>query len=361
MNIYIRPYIVIFLFLFATVLQGQSPSFQSVVDLIQDNLEKENYYEALYHVETALKYKRMTDSLHILGARAAEGLNAYPTAEKYYRLLIERQWDTSRPELNLKLADILYKTGRYREAIKSYTYFINVDPGSEDEDYARSRLAGAKFAQENRKNTDPLIKIISIPGINTSQSEFAPAVVDDTMYFSSLNFLESGRNELGYKRNIGKIVQTSIESWNSPEIAMPSDKTDKNAFSVNPSISPDGSFLVFNKCEYRENSSKLRCKLYWRQMRQNGDWAEPRLMPSHINRPNANSIQPCVSYDSAKQSVVLYYSSDVGGENYQIYRCYQNAEDLEWSTVEALDHVNTDGQGAFSLLASRNTNFIFCK
>src|SRR5688572_2989641 len=109
-----------------------------------------------------------------------------------------------------------------------------------------------------------------------------------------------------------------------------------------PSFTPEGNTLYFMRCDKMDQRSASGCKLFRADKKPNGQWDEPKELPSNIN--NGNSQTPRIMADSE----TLIFSSDKmgsgkGGMDLYMTRLTNGA----WSDPVPLDFVNTEHDDQF--------------
>jgi hypothetical protein len=109
-----------------------------------------------------------------------------------------------------------------------------------------------------------------------------------------------------------------------------------------PSFTPEGNTLYFMRCDKMDQRSASGCKLFRVDKKPNGQWDEPKELPSNIN--TGNSQTPRIMADSE----TLIFSSDKmesnkGGMDLYMTRLANGA----WSDPVPLDFVNTEQDDQF--------------
>ena len=102
-----------------------------------------------------------------------------------------------------------------------------------------------------------------------------------------------------------------------------------------PSLSPDGKFLYFTRCNTLSNDQAAMCQIMMAEMKSNGYFKEPILLPANVN--TGNEVGPRILADN---SSLVFSSSKPGGKggfDYYITRF----NDASWSDPIALDFLNS--------------------
>lgn len=114
-----------------------------------------------------------------------------------------------------------------------------------------------------------------------------------------------------------------------------------------PSPTPDGNTLYFMRCDKMDQRMASGCKLFRVDKKTNGQWDQPKELPSNIN--TGNSQAPRIMADSE----TLIFSSDKmssskGGMDLYVSK-FNNGN---WSDPVAMDFVNTDQDDQFVSVAA---------
>jgi len=109
-----------------------------------------------------------------------------------------------------------------------------------------------------------------------------------------------------------------------------------------PTISTDGNTLYFMRCDKMDQRTASGCKLFRADKKPNGQWDEPKELPSNIN--TGNSQAPRIMADGE----TLLFSSDKmnsgkGGMDLFLTR-FSNGK---WSDPVPMDFVNTESDDQF--------------
>lgn len=135
------------------------------------------------------------------------------------------------------------------------------------------------------------------------------------------------------------------KAWSEPQnLMIPiNSKTNEGC----PSISADGNTIYFMRCEKMDQRTASGCKLFRTDKKQNGQWDEPKELPSNIN--TGNSQTPRIMADNE----TLIFSSDKmtstkGGMDLFLTRLNNGS----WSDPMPLDFVNTEHDDQFVSIAA---------
>lgn len=328
------------LILLVSFVQGNAQSYRQYQEIIAEAFDKQDYYSALVYCESALQYGKDVDSLHYLAGEAALAINAYPKAELHFKMVANSNYSEAVPQVNYFIGEILYAQGKYGEA---HQYFTKVIGQVEDPEFvqkAQERIKQLKWAKENQQLTNPLVKSsrVEYDGINTPENEFGPMSVNGQLYFVSMSKKYSNKKEFP-KKDKGHI--RVYDEHNLKLMAPSSVPVDSTIHTAHPAFTLDKKQFYFTKCEYEENSTKLRCEIYRKQKIASG-WGPEAKLPVEVNAVGASNTQPFPVWDSTTQMTRLYFASDrKGGKGgFDIYSVLIKADGTS-SVPENINWINT--------------------
>ena len=167
---------------------------------------------------------------------------------------------------------------------------------------------------------------------------FALSADGKKIYFTSTKSPIVGGYDIMTSELKGKV-------WTEPQNLMLPINTKTNEGC--PSITPDGNTLYFMRCEKMNQRTAQGCQLFRVDKKSNGQWNEPKALPSNIN--TGNSQTPRIMADSE----TLIFSSDnmsstKGGMDLFVTRLNNGT----WSDPVPMDFVNTAGDDQFVSVAA---------
>ena len=304
-------------------------------DAAESAAKEGDHFSAMKYYELALKRDSSEENLFAY-ATAAEKVFGHTEAISAYQTIISQNLPLAQLA-EYKLAGIYYILGRYQEAGELYDKIASTANGE--------LLANAEKASEDctwaskREESEAKIEHLA-EAINSDWSEFAPLMLHDTLYFSSLRFPFVGDKHKP-ERFIGKVLTnvtkeeksvTSISSFNKA-----------NQFTANTAFNRDGSKMYFTICDYI-SSGEVQCQIYERALDSLGIWGEPIKLPETINTPGCTNTQPNVGYDRLTGQEVLYFASDraLGGHGERDIWYSNILPNGTYGTATNLAAVNTD-------------------
>ena len=311
---------------------------------------------------------------------------AYAIAIENYQELIDKGY--SEEDIFKKMGDSNYQNAKYKEASEWYGKLMNLENASFDaeymfryaqslkstKDYDTSNIwmqkyiaakGGESGVSKIAANNDYLAAIEANSGrydinnisVNSPASDFAPAMMGETLVFSTA-------------RDRG-IVTRKIHSWNNKpftNLYKATNNEDGNfgaptkLFGLNKKthetsavFTKDGSTVYFTRNNSvngrfaRDNEGVSRLKLF-RANLDNGAWTNVTELP--FNSDDYSTAHPTLSADER----TLYFASDMPGTKGQsdIFSVTIN-DDGSFGTPENLgDQINTEARETFPFVSSEN-------
>lgn len=271
-------------------------------------MEARNYYAAMQYYEKVLEMEPSRLDASYRYADAARQFGAFGKAEAYYERTLKADEKGNYPETSFKLADVKKQLGKYDEAIDLYQKFTTTSKVDKSlRDLAAKDLEQCEWAMEKLTTPDRSVILARLADdvVNTSESEFGATERNGKLYFSSFRNLEWGDRNYP-ERPIIKVMES--ENGDDPT---PASFNDKKRHTAHTAFSPDGNFLIFNKCDYRGDSD-IPCQLYFTMKNPDGTWTEAVQLPDNINREGYTATQPNIRA-TEDGYYELYYTSDCPG------------------------------------------------
>jgi hypothetical protein len=162
---------------------------------------------------------------------------------------------------------------------------------------------------------------------------FALSADGKTMFFTSAKAPVVGGYDILSSELKGK-------KWMEPQnLFMPvNSKTNEGC----PSPSADGKSLYFMRCDNMDHRSATGCKLFRVDKKPNGQWSEPKELPTNINTGNSQS--PRIMADS---ETLIFASDKMGGGKGGMDLYVTRLLDGAWSDPQPLDFVNSEQDDQF--------------
>lgn len=143
------------------------------------------------------------------------------------------------------------------------------------------------------------------------------------------------------------IISSTIKgaSWAEPvNFGLP---INTKANEASPSFTPDGTTMVFMRCETMDQQSASGCKLFIAKKKSNGQWDEPMELPAHINKGNSQS--PRILADG---ETVIFASDKHSPGKGKMDLYLTRKEGSTWSAAQPLEFVNTDQDDLYVSVSS---------
>jgi len=165
------------------------------------------------------------------------------------------------------------------------------------------------------------------------QNGFALSADGKTMYFTSSKSPTVG----GYDIVMSELKGTT---WTEPQNLLLPINSKSNEGS--PSFTADGNTIYFMRCTKMDQNSADGCKLFFSTKKPNGQWEDPKEMPSQINTGNAQT--PRIMADS--ETLIFSSNSMASGKGgMDLYT--SKFIDGHWTNPVPMDFVNTEKDDQF--------------
>jgi peptidoglycan-associated lipoprotein len=208
---------------------------------------------------------------------------------------------------SLYAAQMAHKSGRYSEAIKHYSAYLETDPHST---LAKNGIAGCDSALAWKNNPTPYT-VKRMDAFNSRRSEFAPMLFGkeyDQLYFSSSRDAALGDSKsaiTGMKNNDFFLVKKDDKGqWGAPEQL--SDEVNTEFDEGACSFTRDGSTMYYTYCQ--EDEEYPRSAAIYKSSRAGAKWNKGQYLEIFKDTLTM-AAHPAVSPDGE----YLYFVSDAPG------------------------------------------------
>ncbi len=291
-----------------TAAAGQSlRSYERAAD---EAMQRRDYHAAMQYYAAVLERKNDDTGLWWKYAETARLYFALEAAEKGYDKVLAADPEHRKfPAAPYRMAQIRRMQGKYAEAVSLYDGYLAAAAPAVYAAEARQELDDCRWAlEQTAAGRQPEI-IHFDKKINSEFSDFGPALLGDTLYYSSYRF-DTKRTRSAPPQKTTRLMRALPGSRGRPPgRSFPDADT---AHFAHTAFYADGTFLVFNQCKPADNGA-IRCDLWLTVLDRNNRWIKPLRLPEPINLPGYTSTQPAIGYDSLLQAPVLWFASDRPG------------------------------------------------
>lgn len=276
----------------------------------------EEFYAIGEYYDAAEEFKKAYSNTPVK-EKAKRGERAWKMAECYSRIGYSAKaagayqnavrYKTGGPEAILRLAQMQHWMGKYNDAIKNYTLYLDSVPSSLE---AQNGLKGCRLATEWKK-TGSRYSIKKMPILTSRRADYSPALYGDNwdqLYFSTTRPQAMG-NELsgitGVKMaDIFFSQKDDKGKWSKPEAIEGEVNTEYEDGAC--SFAPDGKTMYFTRCTHDPNYP--RYAVIMSSSRSDAAWSAPQQVKISSDTLSTFAY-PAVSPDGKW----LYFASDMLG------------------------------------------------
>lgn len=260
---------------------------------------------------------------------------------------------TDMPLVTWRLANALFSTGKYEEALTYFQHYLeNENINDERKQKAERKMESCAFALEAIKNPVDFHPE-RLPGtVNTQSDEYWPSLSIDQQQLVFTRLIKRP----GYQPQEDFYTSEMVE--NEWQKAQPINEINTPENEGAESLSADGNLLFFTACNRRDGLGS--CDIYY-SVRTEGMWTLPVNAGKPLNTAHWEA-QPSISSDGR----FLYFSSNrPGGKGEKdIWRAENLGFDdngrLKWKEpVNLGSKINTPGNETSPFVHAGNTSFYF--
>lgn len=298
-----------------------------------------DYYSAYNYYEVATQYDTSRMDLWYKMGESAQYFTAYNKAERAYTRVGASAMRDSFPLLDFRLAQVLQLKGDYDRALNLYETYLSMEDSLADE--AEKNLISCEWALDELTRKDDVAISHMGDKINSPNNDFGLYRLGDTVFFSSLRFVDK-KDKVVPRRSYTKILY-QVEGQEEEKVEeLPSSINQDGRLAAHTAYNRQKNQVYYTLCDYEGLSSDLRCELYVSRVDAEGQWGAPKRLS--INDSNATNTEPNVGYDVQADKEYLYFASDRSGGKggLDLYRV-ELMTDESMGAVEALDDINSAG------------------
>lgn len=293
-------------------------SYETMIETAEMLISQRDYYNALEWYEKAFEEKEEPTLIPII-AQMHYQLRDFSRAERWYSRLLRRAAETEYPEERFFYARSLKMNGKYEEAIVAFQEYIAIAEDPRRKELAKNELTGAEMALVMPENPQGVTIESAGRNVNSPTSEYSPVLAADgeSLYFAALE----ERKDVTIIKDAGDDFYAKVykaaktdRGWDDPEAL--DEKINRPGYhTVNPSFSPDGRRMFFNRVVMEGNMPKE--SVIYMSEQSDGGW----LSANEVKGVNGDylALHPTVGELFGKE--VLFFVSDMPGGHggYDIY------------------------------------------
>ncbi len=179
-----------------------------------------------------------------------------------------------------------------------------------------------------------------------AQGGFSLSADGNTILFTSKRYGSMGSYDIWISEKKG-------DTWGAPFNA--GKPVNSNLGEGDPSLSPDGKYLFFTRCQNLGISTASGCDLYMAERKPNGYFNEPVKLPGPIN--SSSEVAPLMLSDN--QTLVFASDRPGGKGGYDLYLSRKEGEN--WTEPIAFDFINTPEDDRYVSIPSKGDLAYFTK
>lgn len=274
-----------------------------------------DYYTAMRYYGLAMNVRPNDTSLRFKYAESARLAGAFILARDAYKMVETAEDKDKFPLTQYWLGYVYQVLGKYTEAIDSYEQFLDKQTGNEAVPTYYLQLAkkGIKDAKWSRDIAEVQhnVNVLSIGSeINTPNKEFGAFILNDTLFYSSLNF-QSNKDNAPTERPYARIL-FSVDGSKGEQLTNGINDTLRHT--ANLVYNTKRTQRFFTRCDYLDNrSAEIRCAIFTQKKQQDGSWSNPEGLKNYINDNQYTYTHPSVAQDKENEDEYLYFVSNQPG------------------------------------------------
>ncbi len=271
-----------------------------------------DHFSALKYWELAVQADSSIESLSGYADAAFKIQNYEKTDAAFQQIFSKKPTSLSTAQV-LNWAEVKYRRRDFAGAEGLYNSVLDKIGATTDEiDAAQGGLENIRWAKDVIQNLDENLKIERLgEAVNSSESEFAPFLVGDTLYFTSFNFELENDNHTPNRKQ-GKIRTSVTDAAGNQEITT-ANFNDAKKITAHTAFNRTGNLMFFTVCDYVK-SAEIQCGIYMKMRDSSGEsagnWGGAVRLPDAINAPGYTTTEPNVGWDAAGKQEILFFSSD---------------------------------------------------
>lgn len=232
--------------------------------------------------------------------------NRLKEAEEYYKKAGGRGFD--KDSIQFYLSQAMKANGKYAEAKKELEELQARTKNESLKDRAAAELNGLAYLN-NLRQKPSFYRIKNLELLNTPASEYAPAYLNNELYFTSSRGNGKIYDATGTPfTSIYKVASRGANVDMATVAALPPSINTENVNNGTIAFSPDGKTMVFGKGNTGRKKGAPDVDLYIARYR-NGQWSDAQIITGSVNTPKSWDSTPAFSPDGR----TMYFASNREG------------------------------------------------
>ncbi len=333
--------LLLLIILFASILpMANSQTLDAWVEAGNEAFDRNDYYSAYKYFGIALEYDAEQYDIWYKYAESAREFNIYTKAEMAYTKVLGCEQSNDYPLTAYWLGKVKQRLGSYDEAMSMFQKFMQEQPAAEQQylDDALKSIEDSNWAK-TVVETPSNIEVRNMKElINSAYSDFGVAFKGDTMYYSSLRFVNY-KDTINPPREYGKILQSVFEMEGVP---LPESVNTEGKIVAHTAFNKDFTRVYYTVCDY-VTTADIKCDIYTSSVSASGLWSPGVKLP--INAPGFTTTHPNVGYDRNGENETLYFVTDrPGGKGGMDIWTSRIMLDGNLAIPRNLQEINTEGE-----------------
>lgn len=289
--------------LITPLIAQKSLSWKKQSKLADQQFESGDFASAAKNYEEAWTKKRNKKELIFRAGEAYYSIKDYRKAAEAYQNVKDE--NAVFPLVGLKYARSLKQDGQYDKASTEFQRFSDNYAGQSKailQDIIEKEIEGCELGKNAPLQADRSINLqLLSSGINSDESEFAPYLLGNELYFSSAR---GGTARIYSSMRQGRSWGAANTPSNFPII--------QNGHVCNGSFSSDNARYYFTICnaDQKYNDLTSRCEIFVSK-RTGNSWSQPERLPDYINMKGVTATHPYAVNKDGQE--FLYFSSNRSG------------------------------------------------
>jgi tetratricopeptide (TPR) repeat protein len=308
-----RLHLIIFLFFGSCVNAISQTEVGKYMEYAEEQYQKGDFVYALDYYKKALAIDSNSVAINWGYAETLRAYKDYRNAEKYYKIVYDKEGTLIYPSSLLQLGLMQKQNGKYDEAIESFK-LAKKKYARHKKDYlylkSRREIESCLWAKSAIENKSKKIEPIAYE-VNTKDAEFGHIIKDSFFIFSSLKADSISFNEEVYDKNYRtRLYRKDLREGNKNEPELIKDLYVEKMSNGNGTFSLDGLRFYYSLCD--EANHNYQCKIMVANY-SNGKWTYSDSLGSIINEYGSNTTMPCI-VEWNKEEYLVFASDRDGTE-----------------------------------------------